>query len=436
MVKISVVVPIYNVGDYLSRCLDALCNQTLEDIEIICVEDCSTDNSYEILQEYIKKDNRIKLIPLEINSGAAVARNKGLEIATGEYLGFVDPDDSIDLNYYEELYKKAKESDCDIVKCRRKTINLDQTVTESNLNEIIQKQGCYFFTYEWQTAIYKHSLIKKYCIKFPEECRKAQDTVFLNRFVLHSKNIELIDNVYYYYYKRENSLNAAKIPIENIISALKSAEIQLQDLNESDLYYKDESVYISLYWLRINSVLVSTLFQNDSYEARSLCANWIIQNYYKCLNIRLLSNEFTFTSLLPLIKRKKYKKLTKKLANIRSMLDFYEVTLGLILKTLWILFRYRKKKIVFWGASIFIEEFINKFKLNYRNILGIIDKNPLKIGRKIGNYTIYSQEYLEILNPDFVLLTVFSNNKKIYNSLESFLKEQYPQIELLPNIFD
>ena len=107
MPKISVIIPVYNVEKYLPKCLDSLINQTLSDIEIICINDCSTDNSLEILEEYASKDERIKIIDLKENQGAAAARNKGLEIAKGEYLGFVDPDDYVDLNFYEELYKKG-----------------------------------------------------------------------------------------------------------------------------------------------------------------------------------------------------------------------------------------------------------------------------------------------------------------------------------------
>ena len=82
--------------------------QTLSDIEIICVNDCSTDNSFEILKEYASKDDRIKLIDFKENKGAAVARNTGIDEAKGEYIGFVDSDDFIDLDFYEKLYKEAR----------------------------------------------------------------------------------------------------------------------------------------------------------------------------------------------------------------------------------------------------------------------------------------------------------------------------------------
>lgn len=113
MPKVSIIVPVYNVEKYLRKCIDSLVNQTLNDIEIICINDGSTDKSLKILKEYKNKDSRIILLNQE-NSGQSVARNRGIEIAKGEYLGFVDPDDWIDLDYYEKLYNAAIGTNADI----------------------------------------------------------------------------------------------------------------------------------------------------------------------------------------------------------------------------------------------------------------------------------------------------------------------------------
>jgi len=118
--NVSIIVPIYNVEPYLHRCLDSLVNQTLKDIEIICINDCSPDNSLDILKEYAEKDERINIINFEKNQGVSVARNTGIEIAKGEYIGFVDSDDYVDLDFYEKLYKKARETDADMVKASLK----------------------------------------------------------------------------------------------------------------------------------------------------------------------------------------------------------------------------------------------------------------------------------------------------------------------------
>lgn len=115
-VKVSVIVPVYNVEKYLRQCLDSLVNQTLKDIEIICVNDGSSDNSLQILQEYSKNYSNIIVINQK-NQGAGLARNVGIQQAQGDYIGFVDPDDWIELNMFEILYNKAVMTDVDIVEC-------------------------------------------------------------------------------------------------------------------------------------------------------------------------------------------------------------------------------------------------------------------------------------------------------------------------------
>ena len=113
--KISIIIPVYNVEKYLRECLDSCINQTLEDIEIICVDDCSPDDSYKILEEYHQKDSRIKIFRQEENKKQGAARNRGLEIATGEYVWFVDSDDYIDTKACEILYGAIKEFNVDML---------------------------------------------------------------------------------------------------------------------------------------------------------------------------------------------------------------------------------------------------------------------------------------------------------------------------------
>lgn len=113
MVKVSVVVPIYNVEKYLSRCVESLIHQTLEDMEIILVDDCSTDGSSSLCDEYAAKCNRIKVIHKTINEGLSEARNTGIRYASGEYIAFVDGDDYVELNTYEVCYQNAKVQNAD-----------------------------------------------------------------------------------------------------------------------------------------------------------------------------------------------------------------------------------------------------------------------------------------------------------------------------------
>ena len=113
--QISVIIPIYNTEKYLKKCLNSIVNQTLKEIEIICVDDGSTDSSLSILQEYAKKDKRVKIIEKKISTGAGDSRNQGIKIANGEYLWFVDSDDWVDLCACEKVYKQAHQCNADIV---------------------------------------------------------------------------------------------------------------------------------------------------------------------------------------------------------------------------------------------------------------------------------------------------------------------------------
>ncbi|MCI8503195.1 MAG: glycosyltransferase, partial [Dorea sp.] len=115
MAKVSIIIPVYNVERYLAECMESVVTQTLRDIEIICVNDGSTDGSFKILKEYEKRDKRVTLISQE-NRGYGYAMNRGIMHASGEYIGIVEPDDYIVPDMYQDLYRTAKEYELDFVK--------------------------------------------------------------------------------------------------------------------------------------------------------------------------------------------------------------------------------------------------------------------------------------------------------------------------------
>ena len=112
---LTIAVAVYNTGKYLKECMDSVVNQTYQNLEVICVNDCSTDNSLEILKEYAAKDKRIQVITNEKNLGLGVVRNVGMDAAQGEYILFIDSDDWLDLTTCEKLISKAMENDADVV---------------------------------------------------------------------------------------------------------------------------------------------------------------------------------------------------------------------------------------------------------------------------------------------------------------------------------
>lgn len=154
---ISLVVPVYNVRNYLKTCLQSIISQTYHNLEIILVDDGSNDGSSEICDEYAREDNRVRVIHLP-HGGVSAARNAGLEAATGELLGFVDSDDFIDIDLYEYLYKLLLENDADISAC---TYLLEQ---EGRPSKIINNTGeLYLFSRkEIMRALVKNDLVKNY----------------------------------------------------------------------------------------------------------------------------------------------------------------------------------------------------------------------------------------------------------------------------------
>lgn len=283
-VKISVIVPVYNVEKYLDRSLASLCKQTLKEIEIICIDDCSTDNSLGILNKYAEKDTRIKVISLDKNSGAAIARNKGLEIAQGEYLGFMDSDDEIDPDYYEKLYNKAITENADLAKAESKTVYSNGTVRLKN-NDYLKKHGKYYFIGQWWTAIYKHSIVQDNKIHFPTDIIKAQDTVFLGLFIVHVKKMVFVDGTYYYYYRREDSLDTPDylpINVNKLKSALKTLRLLTHHFNEYKVYEEDKKAYLYFFLKKFNRALVYSLRNNEK-DAKYDCAQTMTDIYDICV---------------------------------------------------------------------------------------------------------------------------------------------------------
>lgn len=203
--KISIIVPVYNVEKYLSTCLDSLINQTLKDIEIICINDGSTDNSLNILNEYVKKDERIKIISQE-NQGLSMARNNGLKEAKGEYISFIDSDDWIDTKMYEKMYQQATEDNAEIVVCNLKLVR----GSDEELNDYwpIKKNGLinreeaqsYLFKYPSYAVnkIYKKDFLIKNNLCFIKGLL-YEDVPFWAQTVFYANKISYCTNHFYFY---------------------------------------------------------------------------------------------------------------------------------------------------------------------------------------------------------------------------------------------
>ena len=215
MALVSVIVPIYNVSKYLERGIQSLLKQTLRDIEIILINDGSTDNSLEICKIYAKKDNRIKIID-KVNEGVSVARNSGIGVASSDYISFFDPDDEIEETIYEKLYMKIVNDNSDICLCNY--LEISDVINEVKLpykegkydREIINNLLLDMIASEdirkhpiagtpWR-GIYKKKIIENHNIKFPPNIRPMQDLIFNINYLLNCNTISINDNYLYKYY--------------------------------------------------------------------------------------------------------------------------------------------------------------------------------------------------------------------------------------------
>lgn len=217
MKKVSVVVPIYNAEAYLERALKEIIQQTYIDIEIILVNDGSTDKSLEICKKYMKKDNRIKIVTGE-NHGAAYARNQGIKNATGDYLLFIDADDIIDNNYIKILMSTLKEDKYDLILCGHREIykksNKQRTFLISceeyeqllgNIQDDYNILEMYLIA-PWG-KLYDLNIIKRNKIFFPDGFRNAEDHIFNQSYLKHVKKYRFVRKVMYYYiHQNENSI--------------------------------------------------------------------------------------------------------------------------------------------------------------------------------------------------------------------------------------
>jgi glycosyltransferase involved in cell wall biosynthesis len=212
MVKLSVIVPVYNVQMYLAKCLDSIINQTFTDFELILVNDGSTDNSREICSRYVQKDSRIILLDKK-NEGLSSARNYGLSVSSGKFIAFVDSDDWIDLEMYVSMVEAMEEQNADIVICGHNVVNLDGTIKEVNTTEeSVLYQGeeatkliledVKIFSFSWD-KIYKKELFNE--IEFPVG-RIYEDIATTFKLFDKTTSVYHLNRAYYYYLRRQESI--------------------------------------------------------------------------------------------------------------------------------------------------------------------------------------------------------------------------------------
>lgn len=216
---VSIIVPLYNKEQYVSEALESLVNQTLKEIEIICVDDGSTDRSGKIVEEYAKKDTRIKVIHKK-NEGLVNARKTGISYADAKYIGFVDADDWVDLNMFKRLYEEMEENQLDFISSG--LIEDEKYTKMDTLKEGVydcEREGeTLFAALMWNydadghgivpntvTKLYKKEILAESCLNIDGRIRLHEDDSLVYSYVIKCKNIKILHEAYYYHRFVENS---------------------------------------------------------------------------------------------------------------------------------------------------------------------------------------------------------------------------------------
>lgn len=238
--KVSIIVPVYNVEEYIDKCLKSLVNQTLDDIEIIVINDGSPDNSQKIIDKYVKKYPKKVKSYIKENGGQGSARNYGLKYASGEYIAYVDSDDYVEKDMYKDMYTLAKKENSDIVICGNSVVSMDSKIikiepsiiyNDKNLDILFGKMAVW-------NKIYKKDLLLKNNIEFRSKVW-YEDIDFTTKLLFDNVNISFIDKPFYDYLLRPGStMNNSNIN--------RNLEL-IQAFDEMINYFKKKNIYEEVY---------------------------------------------------------------------------------------------------------------------------------------------------------------------------------------------
>lgn len=273
MPKVSVIVPIYNVEKYLEKCINSLLSQTLEDIQIILVNDGSKDNSGNIAKEY-EKNNKNRIIYVEKeNGGLSDARNYGLKYATSDFIAFLDSDDYIEKNAYEEMYNKAIEENADYVECDfiwefPNKIRVDKQYPYKNKKEMLS----FVRVVAWNKLI-KRQLITDNNLEFPKGLR-YEDIEFTYKLIPFVNKFAYVDKPFIHYVQREGSI--ANVQNERTAEIFTVLDNVIEFYKKNNIYekYRDELEYNYARYLLCSSLKRMCKIKDKTIREKLLTESW------------------------------------------------------------------------------------------------------------------------------------------------------------------
>lgn len=330
--KISIITPVYNADLYLEECLNSLVNQTLEDIEIICVNDNSKDKSLKILQNFAKKDKRIKIINFDETSGQSRARNVALESVSGEYIGFVDADDFVDLDMFEKMYKKSQNAD--MVMCQAKVFD-DKVKTykddayfalECFDDKFAEKPFTHEDTVDFITEInvsvwnkiYRTKFLKKLGVKF-QEGFIYEDLPYFYEVYTQAKKVVLLKEFLYSY--RINNQNSTMTRTDkNVKDRVDMASLTYDILKKQKYFEKIKSTLLNTI---IHDLFYRCLIINSRYQKEYF---FRMQKFFKTLDTTDIDDTLIKSRYYPHfceIKKRSYDEIIKYFFNQETLGSAY-----------------------------------------------------------------------------------------------------------------
>ena len=280
MPKVSLIIPVYNAASYIEACLESLIAQTIDDMEVLLIDDHGKDDSIERAQRFIEthpSNKAFHFLATPHNMGPGPARNIGIEAAQGEYIGFVDSDDVVEPDFCELLYRAAKSHEADLSYCQALLVKPSGTQQMRNpaiesgaFNEDKRRYSLCHYTTLFVSFLYRRTLLTDYAIRFPST-RSAEDSYFLTCALLATRRIACVDKPLYQYLVHEESLSEVRNP-KRYLDKLKSFDLLIQFANEQGLYEANKQELDYIYLKKGYLLSILTYVYNEEYPQQlTLC---------------------------------------------------------------------------------------------------------------------------------------------------------------------
>lgn len=427
-IKVSVIVPVHNAENYLNEFMDSLLAQTLIDIQIICIDDCSSDKSYEILMNY-KSNTNIEIIKNDFNLGAANTRNKGLERAKGEYIICVDCDDILHKDYLRNLYNTCKESDSDIAigyveyfsnnisHCKKRGyryLNRSRISTYPILDEPNKLPDIFqIATSSPFDKLIRRKIINDNNISF-QNIQCTNDLSFAYICLISARRIIFVDNAQYFY--RTNNPNSITAKWNDQYTFLFLAMDKVYEY--IDITGIKENLLQSFNFKILKYVYCNYVEQPESIKEdyintyKNFYNKWNLEKYYNTHTVSTIENNMLFNII-----------------NNDFSKDYIDILFdaaGDNVVELIIQYKIKGKNVALWGAGKFGRSFVKNIENKNCEIACVIDSNEQKQGKEMGKIIVYSYEQVKH-KIDLILVTSYA----VYEDVKEQIGSKIPMINVV-----